>query len=475
MTPKFPGYQKHVTSKALTFAGTLVAHWNTIAQGCGWSANTQLQYVSDYNNHILPYIPQHKALQDLSLEEAEAFLLHTSGYAEITVRHYRHLVRVVLQAGLSKNDYEELIQGSALTLSAPKDDAQRAKFYRIRKSLSIPQRICLLQHFLSEPAALSGEDAGLFLMFLCGLRNNEACAMNYEDLHDIPESTQKCLWVYKSTSEKSSALKASGKTENANRYLPVPMLVVRFLERRRHYLQDLIDNGQLKGAVKSAGSLPIACHATNYTSRCQADDLGRAAKKLFRNLPDFDMQTLSILDEEAHRMETEGESKDVAEKSPTAYLFRHDYATTIHCLGLTEAEIEYCIGHKMERTEASRNDYSSPDFLKEISRKLEFHPLNQLFFPSNPTISVNSSVPAGYACGSNITAHLAPGSYYLTVQAKEPNSCIDLSSDTSMPITTIQQFDTRMVTGKTLDMTAELIEAYQKEATRQPLKLPSWL
>lgn len=132
-------------------------------------------------------------------------------------------------------------------------------------------------------------------------------------------------------------------------------------------MQGLIHSGQLTGHGKSAGSLPIACHGNNYTSRCQADDLGRAAKKLFRTLPWFDMQTLSILDDEAHRLNEEEENPDVAEKSPTAYLFRHDYATTGHCLGLTEAEIEYCIGHKMERTEASRNDYSSAEVLKEIA------------------------------------------------------------------------------------------------------------
>ena len=203
--------------------------------------------------------------------------------------------------------------------------------------------------------------------------------------------------------------------------------------------------------------------------------MGWAAKKLFRTLLGFEMQTLSILDDEAHRLNEEEENPDVAEKSPTAYLFRHDYATTVHCLGLTEAEIEYCIGHKMERTEASRNDYSSAEVLKEIANKIELHPLNQLIFPSNPSLCVDSSIPTGYASGSNVAVRLAPGSYYLTVRTEEPNSAVRVISDADIPITVIRQLDPRMVSRKTLDMTDELIAAYQAEAERQQLSAPGWL
>lgn len=475
MTPVFLGYRRTMTDQKLTFAGTLRSKWTEIAEQWGWNEDTQEQYERDYKRHVLPYIPQNKALQDLTLEELENFLMKKQEFSEITVRHFKHLIKVVLQAGLSKEAYDELILGSALDFVVPENDVKKAKFYQVRKSLTIPQRMHLLKYFTAEPIALGGEDAGLFLMSMCGLRNNEACATDYEDLREIPESDRKCLWVYKSTAEKSSRIKASGKSANANRYLPVPPLVVRFLERRQAYLQEQIDSGTLKVGVRSAGKLPIVCHGKNYTSRCQADDLGRAAKKLFRNLPGFDMQILSILDEEAHSIDPEEQDqKDVEEKSPTAYLFRHDYATTLHCLGLTEAEIEYCIGHKMERTELTRNDFGSADILKEISEIIERHPANRLFFDTVPTLTVDEEIPSNHVEGESVDLRLCPGTYAFEASSKEPNESILIWADSDASLFGTTRYDGYEFE-KTVDVTDEVFAAYRAEAEKQELMRPAWL
>lgn len=48
-------------------------------------------------------------------------------------------------------------------------------------------------------------------------------------------------------------------------------------------------------------------------------------------------------------------------------------------------------------------------------------------------------------------------------------------SDADIPITVIRQLDPRMVSRKTLDMTDELIAAYQAEAECQQFSAPGWL
>jgi hypothetical protein len=64
---------------------------------------------------------------------------------------------------------------------------------------------------------------GLLLMYSLGLRNAEACAVDYGDIKPM-QTHPDCpvIWIYKTTGYDISAGKLGGKTRNADRIIPVP-------------------------------------------------------------------------------------------------------------------------------------------------------------------------------------------------------------------------------------------------------------
>lgn len=65
----------------------------------------------------------------------------------------------------------------------------------------------------------------------------------------------------------------------------------------------------------------------------------------------------------------------VVEKDPTAYALRSNAATEMHAIGLTEQEIQYCIGHAIDNEYTDRRDFTNEDMLIPIAKKLKFRPI----------------------------------------------------------------------------------------------------
>ena len=63
---------------------------------------------------------------------------------------------------------------------------------------------------------------------------------------------------------------------------------------------------------------------------------------------------LAFLDEE---LSEENTAALLKEKEPTAYLLRRNYATQMCILGLTNAEMQYLMGHDVEDAYESRNEF----------------------------------------------------------------------------------------------------------------------
>ena len=87
----------------------------------------------------------------------------------------------------------------------------------------------------------------------------------------------------------------------------------------------------------------------------------------------------------------EGGSEEVRDKDPSAYLFRRDFGTHLSILGLSEAEIEYIIGHDIEDPYETRNEFVSEEKLYEIKEKLKHRPL----FNSADWKDQTIKIPAG--------------------------------------------------------------------------------
>ena len=63
------------------------------------------------------------------------------------------------------------------------------------------------------------------------------------------------------------------------------------------------------------------------------------------------------------------------EKDPSAYLFRRNFGTHLFILGLSEAEIQYVVGHDIEGLYETRNEFVNEERLLEIKQKMEQRPI----------------------------------------------------------------------------------------------------
>ena len=90
---------------------------------------------------------------------------------------------------------------------------------------------------MGNPETEDGVKVGLALMSLSGMRNEEACGINFGDiaeLHTHPGFYY--LRMYKTTVATGNTLKKGGKTRNAPRNIPIPTVLSRFLEERKKFV-----------------------------------------------------------------------------------------------------------------------------------------------------------------------------------------------------------------------------------------------
>ena len=93
-----------------------------------------------------------------------------------------------------------------------------------------------------------------------------------------------------------------------------------------------------------------------------------AAKELFQRDVQLDESLIRQIETELRGKENT--RNDILEKEPTAYLFRRNFGTRMYQLGLTEAEIQYLIGHDIEIRQETRNSYRNEEKMYPIYQKM---------------------------------------------------------------------------------------------------------
>lgn len=112
------------------------------------------------------------------------------------------------------------------------------------------------------------------------------------------------------------------------------------------------------------------------------------------------------------------------EKDPSAYLFRRNFGTHLFILGLSEAEIQYVVGHDIEDLYETRNEFVNEERLLEIKQKMELRPIFNAI-RTIPTI-VTESTPHAVSINSHNAYHFeATGKTILIhLEAEEPSDSI---------------------------------------------------
>lgn len=367
------------TDGKLNFWGLIAHNIKSFSPPRPWSAQTRTSYGSTYLNIIAPQLIS-KPLDELTEDDIKRAInqIKQSGfnkkgnhqYSQSRINHFIHLVDVAFNYAVSNNMcLGNPLFGSELILPDSSDDAIEVDQIGLRKSLTISEEISVTNQVLSNPMR-EGEYVGVAIMFALGLRNSEVCALDFGDVREIPHRPNNyCVWIYKTTAKNTNIVKASGKTKNADRIIPLTRKMSDFIKSRKEYITSQINDGtlQIEPEFGSVDDLPIVCIGNDYKSRSNANALSNTGKRVLEKAQ-LDQKVLGYISRAMDEM-------PVLEKEPTAYLFRRNFATHLHILGLEEAEIQYIIGHEIEDPTETRNYYSNTDKLWPIKLKMDNRPL----------------------------------------------------------------------------------------------------
>ena len=418
-----------------TFCGALEDLYDIISRH--WNLETtRKNYDRDYNEKILPNLTGHdnKAIGDYTKEDYDEairkIISHGKSkevfqpYAEGTINHFRYLIQVVVSAAADAGLCENVLWGSVFR-DQELETEKNAVLERVtlKKSLTVRQEQHIAELLLQD-IVQTGQRMGLLMMFALGLRNGEVCGLNYGDIRPM-DGHPECmvLWVYKATIAGTSTLKASGKTRNADRIIPMPEVLVEFLDRRRAYLQHQI-TFPVNEDIQTVDDLPIACVGDRYTERCSAQRLTSAGRELFRTMKEMNEHQLIFMDE---ALSDEAVSTELREKDPTAYLFRRNFGTHLHILGLTESEIEYVIGHDIQDAYETRNEFISPEKLYEIKEKLDQRPIFNRSYLTEAPVTVDGTDSRDFSAEHSQTFRVnGAGKAIFQVEACEPGDSLTL-------------------------------------------------
>lgn len=463
-----------IVNEKYTFAGALEECYDQCSKK--WNADsTKKGYASNYNNKILPNLPNHDttSIDSYTKEDYEAVidLLKKQGYnkpgekfkpyADGTIQGFRRLINVVVEAASNANLCENVLWGSCFAL--PENDSSKdacERQVKQKKSFTVTQEIAVFGFLLADPMQ-RGQEMGLLLMYALGLRNSEACGVNYGDIKRMQcNQNAIVLWVYKTTVRASNALQSSGKTRNADRIIPVPEKLYNLINTRRTNLERIMAE-ESKTDV-NIDDLPIACVNNSYFERCSSDKITAAGREMFKSIK-FDAKVLASIDGE---MENGDIYYDPLEKDPTAYILRRNFGTHMHILGLSEAEIEYVLGHDIEDAYETRNEFVNEERLIEIKKKMDRRPLLNTLDEKDEIEDVSPT--SGKVCYINgdiakkLRILLKKGRIRLHIKANEPNSALRILLRLSNKTTVIKETIESFCAENKYDRTVNVLDSYHK-------------
>lgn len=439
-----------------TFCGALEYRYRHIAKN--WNADTRKKHEREYNNTILPALPNHneKSISEYTREDYENAIaqIKETGfeqngvqrrYSDSSILNFQNLIYYVVYQSSVYGLCDDVLWGTRFELNVPTEREEIEARVFLKKSLSIEQEKRLSDAVMSNIDE-DGAVVALLLMWGLGLRNAEACGLNYGDIKEI-EGHQGCYaaWIYKSTRIDSNALQSGGKTYNTGRIVPVPARVYDFLMTRKERIKSIIQS-QNRTDIQ-VDNLPICCNGwidpgtVSYLDRCTANAVTSAAHMVFLEAGITSRQ-LAFLDAEL----SEGNLTSLLkEKEPTAYLMRRNYATQMCILGLSNAEMQYLIGHDVEDAYESRNEYVDSERIFSMHQKLAQREL------LNPVTRKENKADIRIPSDKLMRIHIS---------AKEPTDCIsvELSHPDGAPGVTTKWYES--VTDTADDRTVNILEHY---------------
>lgn len=437
---------------SLTFAGIVQKYFSILdatGQNIGisqeWKDVYAKQYLSHYIKRILPVIDQlygnQKPMHEYRRQDIEAImagLVKKHHYAESTADTYRRLILRAYNTGVAHNAYPDNVLWDVPEEENGEDEEQSRihVLTKLRKSFSIAEDLRVLRWFCSlDPETATGEEIGLAIMYFLGVRDNEACGASFGNFRLMQDHPDMAVFIMgNTTSIGSNILKASGKTSNAPRQLPLCIPLFRFLKARKEFVQRKIREGtiSLPEGINSVDMLPAVCRGHQYTWRADTQYISKAGRKLFKEIGITDSEIKWLYDV---LMSEDFQDKVIEEKEPTPYLFRRNVATRQYHLGFSPEDIQYWIAHDIESVYIKRNFYADEENLYELGKAYERHPIFAILedmLSGQP--SAHGDLPGGAVCFEIP----ADKSMIVEVEAREPNMPVYISVKSKAPFSLVQ-------------------------------------
>ena len=382
--PEAEGFRDGIMLSPLTFCGALEEFYKVISHG--WNDETKAKYDRDYNNVILPHIADHntKIISAYTKTDCEQILcgIQEDGYiskgekreySESQLNHFKYLIYRVFRSVTIAGYCKDFLWGTKFEINEEREKLAVRSRTQIKRSLSIKQEKKLYELLTDSPKE-DGRAVALLLMFSLGLRDGEACGLDFGDIYELPNYPGCYVAVIKqSTIPNTSILQSSGKTWNTGRRIPVPSKVCDFIFERKRIIFDIISK---MGIDIDVDRLPVACKdylsedIPNFETRLKAAQVTEEARNLFKQAG-ISSEVLSSMEIE---LEEETQRLEVSESNVTAYLLRRNFATHLKILGLDYPDIQYVLGHCIEDPYINRPDYTDGKLFR-LSRKMANRPL----------------------------------------------------------------------------------------------------
>ena len=460
--------------KTLTYVGVLTNYFETEDESQlpqtdningamyvtqGWNLKTDETipaYINIYINAILPEIDPNKALESYTIEDFDSIMESIrSRYQHVeeeTIERFRYLLERVYIVGVNNNLFEDTMGLCDSPVEENLSDLteEKARILLRPKSLSVAHELNILRRFkASDICTMEGEELVAFLQFFTGLRNEEATGVNFGDFRKLSLSGRTVLYVYKTSRGSKGRLSLKMKTSNARRVIPIFRFLAERLEIRRKHIEGLFPE-------EDVSHFRIGCRGTDYYKPMNPRKLTDSGRELILATAPESENEKSYFVQMLARLRVEG--VPVEEKSPTAYLFRRNYATHMHNLGLDQSSMEATIGHELLDPNDSRHHFSNEDALEKIHDVFEFHPFNS-FFSENRIIH-NGEV----STGNRIAITMQPGIHF-RMMLNEPNDETLLEMAETQRKDFIFTYSTRSGSlGETVDIRGLVNESYKPDA-----------
>ena len=364
-----------------TFAAVYRAIWMGTREERNLKAKTSESYESVMESRFLPLV-KNLAFEDMTEEDLlEAWgALRKSGPPEYVTKQAAIVIRAVMEEAHRLNLTQVILEdvpqckldaaesGDRYAGSANpwKEGVRLATLgVRIKRAMHLKAELRLAK-LLLENCEQSGELLGALIMLFLGVRTSEATGFSWKHLREMSPGYW-ALIRYDVSEKDSRKARGGGKTNNAFRILPVPAFLAEVLCRRKEALLG-------EYSKETVMNLPIACKGTDHTCRCTQKELNRSLKWMYKSAGVDEGFFANAYQD----MEENSEMADDCEKSVTAYLCRHMFATAMVYCGLTLGEIYTLMGHKEEDENVQKADFSNPDKFRELADKMSRRPTTQI-------------------------------------------------------------------------------------------------